>query len=1081
VPVGRARQTTFAYSYDGSGNITQTIVTDAKGNQTAYDYMQGVPISITKGYGSSVAATWSYVYDPASGGVAFTTDPDGHTSTIGYDQYGNAASVTDGLGRTTTSTFDNLYDLLTVTDPKGVTTTNTYDSDGNLQASSTPLLNTSGSPVLNGSNPVVSTVTYNHTDGHPEDVTSKVDADGNTWTYTYDGLTGYVTSASAPSTTDNIEHPGVAQSNETLYGYDSIKGWRTAELAPRGQQATRTAPSLTYSCTPPALGRTTFAYSPFGQVLTTTDPNGHVTANGYDADQNLVSATDAAGNITGTTFDAAEEPVATTQADGTVTGTAFNLDGTVADTVDAFGNKTLYGYDTQGRLISVTDPDARTTTYGYDPIGNLVSKADPGGSCPTWPISYPPTLSPSQLCTVYEFDAANEQLGVFYSDGATPDVTAVSYDPDGQRISQTEAWPGVGTKTSTWAWDSLHRLAAVTDDNSLTVTYGYAAASLPQGQELLYGPTSIAYPGSGGGTLTRVFDAEGRLDSLTDWKSNTTTFDFTADDTPATTTDPAGTHVVDTTYDNADQISSIVTDKNTTTLDSFTYTRTAANDVASVTSTGVPSDNQTYTYDPLLRIAAEKTTLYGYDGANNPTTTLASATQYFDPANQLTASVAGPGIDLVGTATAANSTGTTLAVTYPAAVKSTDQLLLAVTLAYPNTLTVPSGWTQVSKTSSGTVSGTSDTTYVLRRAAGSTTSVTITFSGSYTRAAVLGDYRGVASSPVDVTATATTAGGTTVATPSVTTTAAGDRLVVIDGAYTTTPGTWTPPSGSTARNQGGTTTPTVVALNDQPQQTAGATGTLSATYSQSSQLVGIIVALKPATTQPTAATYTYNARGDRTGVTPPTGSASTLGYDQANRLTTFTEGTTSASYTYSGDGLLMSKTVRSTTDTFTWDTTSTVPAILTDQNLDYIYGPDGLPVEQISASGTVSWYHHDQLGTTRLLTSTTGAKVGTFTYDPYGNQTGITGTVTSPLGYAGSYTDAESGLIYLTNRYYDAATGQYLTRDPLDALTQSAYDYVGDDPLNGTDPAGLWGWNPLKDGGEVWHDTLAHCGLSVKY
>jgi len=56
----------------------------------------------------------------------------------------------------------------------------------------------------------------------------------------------------------------------------------------------------------------------------------------------------------------------------------------------------------------------------------------------------------------------------------------------------------------------------------------------------------------------------------------------------------------------------------------------------------------------------------------------------------------------------------------------------------------------------------------------------------------------------------------------------------------------------------------------------------------------------------------------------------------------------------------------------------------------------------------------------------------------------------------GHYTDPESGLIYLRARYYDPATRQFLSRDPPVALTESAYGYVGDDPLNGTDPLGLF-------------------------
>jgi RHS repeat-associated protein len=47
-------------------------------------------------------------------------------------------------------------------------------------------------------------------------------------------------------------------------------------------------------------------------------------------------------------------------------------------------------------------------------------------------------------------------------------------------------------------------------------------------------------------------------------------------------------------------------------------------------------------------------------------------------------------------------------------------------------------------------------------------------------------------------------------------------------------------------------------------------------------------------------------------------------------------------------------------------------------------------------------------------------------------------------------------------RYYDPATGQFLTRDPLDATTRSAYGYVADNPLNAVDPLGLCG--PLPAG-----------------
>lgn len=53
------------------------------------------------------------------------------------------------------------------------------------------------------------------------------------------------------------------------------------------------------------------------------------------------------------------------------------------------------------------------------------------------------------------------------------------------------------------------------------------------------------------------------------------------------------------------------------------------------------------------------------------------------------------------------------------------------------------------------------------------------------------------------------------------------------------------------------------------------------------------------------------------------------------------------------------------------------------------------------------------------------------------------------------YTDAETGFQYLRARYYDPATGQFISRDPLVAMTGSAYGYVDGNPLNGIDPLGL--------------------------
>jgi YD repeat-containing protein len=87
-------------------------------------------------------------------------------------------------------------------------------------------------------------------------------------------------------------------------------------------------------------------------------------------------------------------------------------------------------------------------------------------------------------------------------------------------------------------------------------------------------------------------------------------------------------------------------------------------------------------------------------------------------------------------------------------------------------------------------------------------------------------------------------------------------------------------------------------------------------------LVGALVTLRPAQTN-----IGYDLQGNRTSVQPLTGTASTLGYDQANRLTSV-GGT--ASYTYNGDGLRASKAVSGVSTAQTWDTSSTVANLLMD-------------------------------------------------------------------------------------------------------------------------------------------------------
>ena len=75
------------------------------------------------------------------------------------------------------------------------------------------------------------------------------------------------------------------------------------------------------------------------------------------------------------------------------------------------------------------------------------------------------------------------------------------------------------------------------------------------------------------------------------------------------------------------------------------------------------------------------------------------------------------------------------------------------------------------------------------------------------------------------------------------------------------------------------------------------------------------------------------------------GTTTSYGYDQANRLTSFTKSGSTSTYKYNGDGLRASKVVSGKTNTFTWDIAEGLPLTLLDSSYSYITGPGGLPVE----------------------------------------------------------------------------------------------------------------------------------------
>jgi RHS repeat-associated protein len=105
--------------------------------------------------------------------------------------------------------------------------------------------------------------------------------------------------------------------------------------------------------------------------------------------------------------------------------------------------------------------------------------------------------------------------------------------------------------------------------------------------------------------------------------------------------------------------------------------------------------------------------------------------------------------------------------------------------------------------------------------------------------------------------------------------------------------------------------------------------------------------------------------------------------------------------------------------------------------IGHVYGLGGLSFEQINnTTGTVTYLHHDQAGSTRLLAGSAGTVTGKCTYSAYGTPT-CEGTATTPLGFDGQYTNTDTGLIYMRACTYDPATAQFLSADPAVSATRA--------------------------------------------
>jgi RHS repeat-associated protein len=667
-----------SYTYNSAGDVAQ--VTDPLGLVTKYSYdnlgRQVAQTQISDSYPNGLTTSYAFdgqdrlvtttdppVRDRVTGVVhtmvtTDTYDADGNvltavisdssggdqsrTTTDSYDAHGNLASARDPLGNVTSYTYDGLGDKLTQTNPAGTTTSYGYDAAGELltvtldgytgnPSSPIPAENfteqsraydpagrlasvtdtrgaTTAYTYYGDNRPAASYVVCPSCSGGREHVrTNSYDAAGDPVTQTAPGGTAVTTlyNADKQPTSQTVDPAGVDRTATASYDADgnivagSLSGGGVTQTEQKtynamnqllSQTADNTGGNLTTSYTrdqrglvithtDPVGNTTTYVNDEAGRTVVVTSPavpvqagNGSspvtaspVTKTGYDTFGDITEKSDPDGNVTRYAYNGDGEQVSVTSPSYTPPGASSPVNGTAST-----------AYDSLGLQASTTDPLGNITTYTYDQLGDMAAKTDPDGG--TW---------------TYTYDPAKDQASVTDPTGAQ---TQATYDNLGQLITSTDL---VRQNTSA----------------AYTTSYGYDDAG-----------NQISQTSPTGARTRSAYDATGEKISATDAAGNTTSYAYNLDGSLLRQTSPDGTATT-VGYDQAGrEISQSSLDASGTVLRTQSTAYNLAGQVISTTDSR--GDVTTFARDALGRMTSATqptgpgtsiTVSYGYDLAGNRT------------------------------------------------------------------------------------------------------------------------------------------------------------------------------------------------------------------------------------------------------------------------------------------------------------------------------------------------------------------------------------------------------------------------------------------------------------------------------
>jgi RHS repeat-associated protein len=809
-----------------------------------------------------------------------------------------------------------------------------------------------------------------------------------------------------------------------------------------------------------------FSYETFAEgepeLASATDANGKTTSYGY-SNYTIVKVTDPKGNVTKLAYDTkgrVTEVVRTTNTEHTTGPTTkftyYDLGsapspctskqrGTLVKDPDwekAGAHETLYCSNVLDEVEKVIDANKNETTAAFDPFGNATSTTSPiretgakagitsyiygaagqNLTCEVEGTAEKPPACPSEAIkpgysTNYEYTDAT------FAFSATKVTSQRRKDSNVCYWSGSHACTGSGPSEFTGPAGAVRRITdPLASENSINFSYnsnGTVSAIQDQaGHTTTYEYDSsgnlktVAAPsGSGIGKQTITVDSDSRPRTITQ---------CLAESGGTCTSSETGT----ITYDKVDRVTEAVyTGPGATKTFKYVY-----DGDGNVEKREDPSGETTFKVDALNRITEESLpealgNVYSYDPASNliSFTDAGGGTHYFyDGLNHLT-SMYEPGgscSEPVSKCTAFehDKGGGLTKITYPS--KASISYALDETTGRPLIITAkgPSG-TALLSNSYGYVSEAADSPLI--------------FGAEYvqgtTKNKTLYEY-----DALDRLVEATTSG-----------TNKSHYVYELDGV-----GNRKKQQVSTSAESGGTETFYRVNAGNQLECTMKTSAACS--KSSTSEISG----------------YEYNLGGSETAIKGYADPASTtFTYNNAERLATLTPPASEAlTLEYLGFGATVLKKLGSTT--LQTSTLGLIRQTSASGTSYYARTPGGLLIDE-RLPGSESYNPiYDAQGDIVGLLNTAGELKQTVRYGPYGDNAQAGGTLAysatnDPFLFQGGYHlaggnpglgNVPNNLYHYGERYYDPTTGRWTQQDPVGI--GHPYAFVGDDPINATDPSG---------------------------